>query len=100
MTRRDMLKVLLGTAAASYVDYEKLLWIPGEKTIFIPPVAPSIELIDWGHRVTPHNINELFQTVEEFYLINFGHGPWKVSKRSLRIPPTWATIYPIRSSDD
>lgn len=36
MNRRDFLKILLTTTAASYVDYEQLLWIPGEKTIFIP----------------------------------------------------------------
>lgn len=36
MKRRDFLKLLLATAAAEYVDYEKLLWIPGEKKIFIP----------------------------------------------------------------
>lgn len=36
MHRRDFLKYLLGTAVASFVDYEKLLWVPGEKIIFIP----------------------------------------------------------------
>jgi hypothetical protein len=36
MNRRDLLKYLLMTPAATFVDYEKLLWMPGEKKIFIP----------------------------------------------------------------
>lgn len=41
MRRRDALKALLGTAAglalSQTVDLEKLLWTPGQKTIFLPP---------------------------------------------------------------
>lgn len=36
MHRRDFLRLLLSSPAAQYVDYEKLLWIPGEKKIFLP----------------------------------------------------------------
>jgi len=36
MHRRSFLKFLLSTPLAAVVDYEKLLWVPGEKTIFIP----------------------------------------------------------------
>lgn len=36
MKRRSFLKFLLATSLAAVIDYEKLLWIPGEKTIFIP----------------------------------------------------------------
>lgn len=40
MKRRDFLKFLLASAAAEYVDYEKLLWVPGEKKIFLPSELP------------------------------------------------------------
>jgi len=40
MHRRSFLKFLLSTPLAAVVDYEKLLWVPGEKTIFIPEVQP------------------------------------------------------------
>jgi len=36
MHRRDLLKYLLMTPAATFIDYEKLLWVPGEKKIFVP----------------------------------------------------------------
>lgn len=39
MNRRDLLRYLLSTPLATVIDYEKLLWIPGEKTIFIPSQA-------------------------------------------------------------
>jgi hypothetical protein len=35
MHRRDLLKYLLTTPLATFVDYEKLLWVP-DKRIFIP----------------------------------------------------------------
>ena len=42
MNRRAFLETLLGSAAALTLDPERLLWLPGEKTVFIPP---SIRLI-------------------------------------------------------
>lgn len=36
--RRKFLQILAGSAAAPFAfDMDKLLWIPGQKTIFIPP---------------------------------------------------------------
>ncbi len=37
MKRRDFLRFLLTTPLTYELDVEKLLWVPGEKTIFIPP---------------------------------------------------------------
>lgn len=37
MDRRSFLKFLLATPIAAHLDVEKLLWIPGEKTVFLPP---------------------------------------------------------------
>jgi hypothetical protein len=36
INRRDFLKLLLASASAEFIDYEKLLWVPGEKKIFLP----------------------------------------------------------------
>lgn len=48
MSRRNFLAALGGTAAgvalAATVDLEHLLWVPGEKTIFIP--EPAIEIVE------------------------------------------------------
>jgi hypothetical protein len=37
MNRRDFLKLLLSAPIAYELDIDKLLWVPGEKTIFLPP---------------------------------------------------------------
>lgn len=54
MDRRAFLKVLGGTAAvvaaAPMLDLERLLWVPGEKTIFLPyegPFGNQIVTVDW-----------------------------------------------------
>ncbi len=40
MNRRGFLGGLIGAASAMVLDPEKLLWVPGAKTIFIPkPIA-------------------------------------------------------------
>lgn len=49
--RRFLSAALLGTVAASVVDVEQLLWMPAEKTIFLPS-PPSLDLLtpDWISR--------------------------------------------------
>ncbi len=37
--RRSFLRVLLAGAAGVVLDPEKLLWVPGQKTIFLPSPA-------------------------------------------------------------
>jgi len=39
MNRRAFLQVLAATAAGAVLDPELLLWVPGQKTIFLPPVV-------------------------------------------------------------
>jgi hypothetical protein len=45
MNRRGFLSTLAGAAAALTLDPEKLLWVPGKKTISIPSAVPA-ELAD------------------------------------------------------
>jgi hypothetical protein len=37
MNRRGFLSALIGSGLSAAVDPEKLLWTPGQRTIFIPP---------------------------------------------------------------
>jgi hypothetical protein len=61
MHRRSFLRFLLATPLASVVDYEKLLWVPGEKKIFIPP--PKQLIINPGCRVIIEEIKPLTMRV-------------------------------------
>jgi hypothetical protein len=47
VNRRDFLRALIAAApalasASAVLDLDRMLWVPGEKTIFLPPVV-SIE---------------------------------------------------------
>lgn len=60
--RRAFLRRLgFGTVAAAatgVLDLEKLLWVPGEKTIFVPPpIAPLGELFQVGDTFTIAGVN-------------------------------------------
>lgn len=52
MNRRNFLARLLagatGAALAATVDLDKLLWVPGAKTIFLPSVQPALLGVDWA----------------------------------------------------
>lgn len=50
MNRRAFLRTLLGSAAALTLDPERLLWVPGAKTIFLPSsrVLTADDLEFWG----------------------------------------------------
>lgn len=39
MDRRSFLRILSGAIATSQLDVEKLLWVPGQKTFFLPTVT-------------------------------------------------------------
>lgn len=71
MDRRDFLKYMLSTPVAMTLDVEKLLWIPGEKTIFLPP-APSITMdeVFLIHDTTyGSEISKMFYANNKFYEI-------------------------------
>lgn len=51
MNRRDFLKRLMGGAAAVVaheLDLDRLLWVPGEKTIFLPSVSSPLTILSIG----------------------------------------------------
>ena len=39
MERRAFLRWLLAAMGGAVLDPERLLWVPGEKTLFVPPVT-------------------------------------------------------------
>lgn len=72
MNRRDFLRFMLGTAVAATVDVEKLLWVPGERTIFLPteikPIwAGSIVAEAWEKYVGEMPTDNIFG---EFWLLD------------------------------
>lgn len=46
MHRRDFLKLLLSAPIAYELDIEKLLWVPGKKTIFLPTPKKILTLAE------------------------------------------------------
>jgi len=46
ITRRGFLQTFGLAAAAFSMDPERLLWVPGAKTIFIPEAAGKVEVYD------------------------------------------------------
>jgi hypothetical protein len=70
MNRRQLLKLLASGVVGSTLDVDRLLWVPGAKTIFLPTtiVRPSdaailaLEL----QRIIPH-IKDMFERDSVFY---------------------------------
>lgn len=64
MTRRDLFKVLgYGAVGALMLDPEKLLWVPGEKTIFLPSITvveePELIASIWQLTIRLNDMNEM-----------------------------------------
>jgi hypothetical protein len=45
---------IAGAAVASTLDYERLLWMPADRTIFLPHEAPFFPSVDWITREVLH----------------------------------------------
>ena len=76
MNRRSF---LAGLATAFVVDPERLLWVPGKKTISIPKPRPFIAGIDLGEMVEireyiqiSHNLQVLPETARRFVVTRDG----------------------------
>jgi len=61
MNRRDFIKLMASASVAATFDWEKMLWVPGAKQIFIP-TPKQIEVFGSGARVINANsvIRSLF----------------------------------------
>lgn len=69
MERRQFLKLLLSGVAGHTLDIDRLLWIPEQKTIFLPsnPGLSMAEILAIElERLVP-KIRELFNRDDKFY---------------------------------
>lgn len=74
MNRRGFLGGLAGLAAGMVLDPEKLLWVKGAKTIFIPEAAP-LQRIPVGVMVNSGRVvfaDEFYATGAKVYHDGFG----------------------------
>jgi len=88
MNRRELFKLLSAGLVGHALDIDKLLWIPGQKTIFLPSIHKvtlndiiAIEL----ERVLPQ-IRMLFERDNTFYTLLEKKIIPAVSSRQMRIP--------------
>jgi hypothetical protein len=72
LSRRKFLLSLIASGVAYHnLDFDRLLWIPGEKKIFIPSNTHALTLsqivaAEWA-RVLPH-VKYLFERDDTFYV--------------------------------
>jgi hypothetical protein len=70
MNRRDFLKLLLSAPIAYELDIDKLLWVPGQKTIFLPSPKKILTITEIVaielERIGP-TIAKLFDRDDFFY---------------------------------
>ena len=45
MNRRQFFKLTAVASVGLVLDPERLLWVPGQKTIFLPPILPYREVV-------------------------------------------------------
>jgi hypothetical protein len=68
MNRRELLRLLAMGVIGHTLDVDKLLWIPGQKKIFLPSPGVNVSEIlatEW-ERVIP-KVKELFEREDHFY---------------------------------
>lgn len=69
MDRRAFIRAILASSVAHTLDIDKLLWIPGQKTIFLPSIHRLTEsqiIALEIERLTPR-IRQLFERDDLFY---------------------------------
>lgn len=70
MNRRELLKLLALGAAGTTLDVEKLLWVPGQKTIFLPTVKDNFSIVNLyaiEYERAMKNLHYLFDRDTLFY---------------------------------
>jgi len=88
MNRREWFKLMMTGAAGLVLDPDKLLWVPGQKTIFIPSgrsLTYSQIVSAEYERILPH-IRTLFERDDIFYKTIRDHNVQRISSREMRIP--------------
>jgi hypothetical protein len=92
MERRNFLRLIASGLIGSTVDVDKLLWVPGAKTIFIPSLikpAPftsmgEIMRLEWEN-VLP-GLSRLFERDDTFYRVIDKYKGEVIATEEFRIP--------------
>src|SRR5215510_12386188 len=93
LNRRQFLRLLAsgvaGTIASQELDWDRLLWVPGEKRIFLPSKTISLSEIVAAEiaRITPH-IRTLFERDDMFYRILKNTEEMSFTKE-IQVPLDW-----------
>lgn len=88
MNRRSLLKLIGLGVVSPTLDLDKLLWIPGEKTIFLPALhrLTESEIIALEiERILP-SLTRLFDREDTFYRAIWDKKGEKISARSMNVP--------------
>lgn len=92
LSRRTFLRFLAsgvaGTVASAELDIDRLLWIPGTKTFFIPenPTISLSQIVAMEmERILPTLVT-LFDRDDVFYKAPTNQQPLKISSREMSIP--------------
>jgi hypothetical protein len=89
MERRGFLRLLAAGLVGHTLDVDKLLWVPGAKTFFIPSGVKrltSAEIITAEMERLRPRIQSLFDNDSLFYARISKRGPEVISSREFRIP--------------
>jgi hypothetical protein len=92
-SRRGFLKLLAAGLVGHAVDVDKLLWVPGAKTIFLPSARQVyVHTLIMQHELFVHNprmmgkISGLFDADDVFYNQIMHRGVEVISSRNMKIP--------------
>lgn len=89
MNRRQLLKLLASGVVGSTLDVDRLLWVPGAKTIFLPtptihrPTDAQILAFEL-ERIIPH-IKDMFEKDSRFYQ-RLENGKVEIAGKNIEFP--------------
>lgn len=88
MDRRSLLKLIASGLVGTTLDVDKLLWIPGQKKIFLPPTIHILSMSQIVamemERIRPQ-LSSLFERDDMFYTV-IKSGNQSVTGRAMRVP--------------
>ena len=87
-TRRGFLRLLASGAVGYALDVDKLLWVPGAKTFFLPSIKKltTAEILDLELKRISPRIMQLFARDDAFYQTINKRDFEVISSRPMRIP--------------
>ena len=88
LARRQFLRLVASGVVGHSLDLDRLLWVPGAKTFFLPtivsPTLSEILTLEW-ERVAP-KVHMLYERDDTFYANIARRDLTVISTRDMRIP--------------